>query len=105
MATLLLQKELPKLILLDEPELGLHPTAITILAGLLEKASKRTQVIVSTQSVSLVNEFDAEDIIVVEKEKGATVFKRLDAKKLESWLNDYSLGDLWDKNVIGGNPG
>ena len=104
MATLLLQKTLPQLILLDEPELGLHPTAITILAGLLKKASKRTQVIVSTQSVSLVNEFDAEDIIVVEKEKGATVFKRLDTKKLESWLNDYSLGDLWDKNVIGGNP-
>jgi len=104
MATLLLQKELPQLILLDEPELGLHPTAITILAGLLKKASKRTQVIVSTQSVSLVNEFDAEDIIVVEREKNATVFKRLDTKKLESWLNDYSLGDLWDKNVIGGNP-
>jgi predicted ATPase len=104
MATLLLQKELPQLILLDEPELGLHPTAITILAGLLKKASKRTQVIVSTQSVSLVNEFDVEDVIVVEKEKGATIFKRLDAKKLESWLNDYSLGDLWDKNVIGGNP-
>jgi predicted ATPase len=104
MATLLLQGSLPKVILLDEPELGLHPTAITILAGLLKKASKRSQVIVSTQSVSLVNEFDAEDIIVVEKENAETVFKRLDSKILETWLDTYSLGDLWDKNVIGGKP-
>lgn len=104
MATLLLQHKLPKVILLDEPELGLHPSAITILAGLLKKASKRSQVIVSTQSVSLVNEFDAEDIIVVEKENAETVFKRLDPEILESWLDSYSLGDLWDKNVIGGKP-
>lgn len=104
MATLLLQKNLAKVILLDEPELGLHPSAITILAGLLRKASLRSQVIVSTQSVSLVNEFDAEDIIVVEKQDAETVFRRLDAEKLEAWLEEYSLGDLWDKNVIGGKP-
>jgi predicted ATPase len=104
MATLLLQPNLPKIILLDEPELGLHPTAITILAGLLKKSSKRSQVIISTQSVSLVNEFDAEDIIVVEKENAGTIFKRLDPEILESWLDSYSLGDLWDKNVIGGKP-
>jgi len=104
MATLLLQKNLPFVILLDEPELGLHPTAITILSGLLKKASKRSQVIVSTQSVSLVNEFDPEDIIVVEKEGAETVFRRLDSQILESWLNDYSMGDLWDKNIIGGKP-
>lgn len=104
MATLLLQKKLPKVILLDEPELGLHPAAITILAGLLKKASKRSQVIVSTQSVSLVNEFEPEDIIVVDRNEGETAFKRLEADKLETWLNEYSLGDLWDKNVIGGNP-
>lgn len=104
MATLLLQPNLPKVILLDEPELGLHPTAITILAGLLKKASNRAQVIISTQSVSLVNEFDSEDIIVVEKEDAETVFKRLDHEILETWLDNYSLGDLWDKNVIGGKP-
>lgn len=104
MATLLLQRRLPKIILLDEPELGLHPSAITVLAGLLKKASKRSQVIVSTQSVSLVNEFEANDIVVVEREKSESVFKRLDPEKLESWLNDYSLGELWDKNIIGGKP-
>jgi predicted ATPase len=104
MATLLLQRELPKVILLDEPELGLHPSAITILCGLLKKASKRSQVIVSTQSVSIVNEFDAEEIIVVEREGGDTVFHRLESQKLEHWLNDYSLGELWDKNIIGGKP-
>jgi predicted ATPase len=104
MATLLLQPDLPKVILLDEPELGLHPSAITILSGLLKKASNRSQVIVSTQSVSLVNEFEAEDIIVVEKDKAETVFKRLDPAGLEVWLNDYSLGELWDKNILGGKP-
>lgn len=104
MATLLLQVELPHMILLDEPELGLHPSAITILAGLLKKASKRSQVIVSTQSVSLVNEFDAEDIIVVENKDAETTFQRLELEKLETWLSEYSLGDLWDKNIIGGNP-
>lgn len=104
MATLLLQEYLPKVILLDEPELGLHPSAITILSGLLKKASKRSQVIVSTQSVSLVNEFDAEDIIVVEKDKAETVFRRLDPKNLEAWLDEYSIGDLWDKNILGGKP-
>ncbi len=104
MSVLLLQPHLPKVILLDEPELGLHPSAITILAGLLKKASHRSQVIVSTQSVSLVNEFDAEDIIVVDKKDAETVFNRLDPENLESWLNEYSLGDLWDKNIIGGKP-
>ena len=104
MATLLLQPDLPGVILLDEPELGLHPSAITILSGLLKKASKRSQVIISTQSVSLVNEFEAEDIIVVEKEDAETIFRRLDPKDLEKWLDEYSLGDLWDKNILGGKP-
>lgn len=104
MAVLLLQKQLPKMILLDEPELGLHPSAITLLAGLIKKASKRSQVLVSTQSVNLVNEFEAEDIVVVERKEAETVFNRLDAEKLETWLEEYTLGDLWDKNIIGGNP-
>ena len=104
MATLLLQKNLPMLIILDEPELGLHPTAITVLAGLLRKASSRSQIIISTQSVNLVNEFEAEDIIVVDRNEGESVFNRLDPDQLENWLNTYSLGDIWEKNVIGGAP-
>ena len=104
MATLLLQKSLPGIILLDEPELGLHPSAITILAGLLKKAAKRSQVIVSTQSVSLVNEFVPDNIIVVENRGGETVFNRLEDEKLTEWLTEYTLGELWDKNVLGGKP-
>lgn len=104
LAVLLLQPDLPQVILLDEPELGLHPAALTVLASLLRKAAGRSQVIVSTQSVNLVNEFDPEDIIVVDREEGASLFHRLETEKLKSWLEQYSLGDLWDKNVIGGRP-
>jgi predicted ATPase len=104
MATLLLQPKLPPLIILDEPELGLHPTAISILAGLLKKASVRSQVLISTQSVNLVNEFEPENVIVVDREEGASVFRTLDSEKLAEWLNNYSLGDIWEKNVIGGMP-
>lgn len=106
LATLLLQptRRLPSTILLDEPELGLHPYAITVLAGLLKSAAERTQVIVSTQSVSLVNQFAAEDILVVEREQGETVFRRFDTQAIEHWLEEYGVGDLWEKNVLGGRP-
>lgn len=109
LATLLLQPNLPSLILLDEPELGLHPTALALLAGLLKKASTRTQVIVSTQSVNLVNAFSPEDIIVVDRKSepgqpGHSIFRRLKSDELTTWLTEYSLGDLWEKNVIGGTP-
>ena len=106
LATLLLQPtgRLPSTILLDEPELGLHPYAITVLAGLLKAAAQKTQVIVSTQSVSLVNQFAAEDVLVVEREQGETVFRRFDTEAVEHWLEEYGLGDLWEKNVLGGRP-
>jgi predicted ATPase len=104
LATLLLQPNLPKLILLDEPELGLHPAAITVLAGLLKKAAQRSQVIVSTQSVNLLSDFSAEDIIVVERGDNQSTFKRLDLASLSGWLTEYSLGDLWEKNILGGRP-
>ncbi len=104
LATLLLQPDMPKVIILDEPELGLHPTAISVLAGLLKNASTRSQVIISTQSVNLVNEFEPDNVIVVDREEGSSVFKTLDASKLEEWLNNYSLGDIWEKNIIGGMP-
>jgi predicted ATPase len=105
LATLLLQPELPSTILLDEPELGLHPYAITVLADLLRSAATRTQVIVSTQSVTLVNQFGPEDILIVDREDGASVFRRLTSQEIESWLDDYALGELWEKNVLGGRPG
>lgn len=103
-ATMLLQPNRPSLILLDEPELGLHPAAIQILAGLLKKASALAQLIVSTQSVALVSAFEPEDILVVEHHDKNTTFQRLEAESLNSWLSEYSLGELWEQNIIGGRP-
>ncbi len=104
LSTLLLQPDLPSLIILDEPELGLHPTAIMILASLLTEASHRTQVLVATQSVTLVNQFAPKDIIVIERDQEQSSFKRLDIKHIQDWLDEYAVGDLWEKNVIGGRP-
>lgn len=103
-ATLLLQPNLPDTILLDEPELGLHPYAITVLSELLKSASQKTQVIVSTQSVTLVNQFIPEDLIIVDREKGASLFSRPSQNEISTWLDEYGLGDLWEKNVLGGRP-
>jgi predicted ATPase len=108
LATLLLQPDLPSTILIDEPELGLHPFAIVILASLMRSAAKRTQLIISTQSVSLVNQFDSEDLLIVERRehnhKFETTIVRVDEEKLEAWLEEYTLGELWEKNVLGGRP-
>ena len=104
LATVLLQPDPPSTIVIDEPELGLHPYAIEILAELIQAASEKTQVIVSTQSPPLIDNFSIEDIIVVNREKGASTFKRLNAKELSHWLEDYSLGDLWRKNIVAGGP-
>lgn len=105
LATLLLQPEKvkPNIIIIDEPELGLHPFAITILAELVKKAAFSRQVILSTQSVELLNQFEAEDVVVVDRDEEGTDFKRLDSAKLTDWLeDDYSLGELWNKNILGG---
>ncbi|WP_448218880.1 AAA family ATPase [Endozoicomonas sp. 2B-B] len=104
LVTALLQPNPPSTIIIDEPELGLHPYAINLLGALLRSASKRMQVIISTQSVPLLNEFKLDELIVVERENGASIFKRLDADKFESWLEDYSVGELWEKNILGGRP-
>lgn len=104
LATLLLQPAPPTTILIDEPELGLHPYAIGVLASLLRSISKSRQIIVSTQSVPLLNQMDPGDVIVVDHKDGASQFSTLDAAQLADWLDDYSLGDLWEKNVIGGRP-
>ncbi len=104
LATLLLQPDLPDTILIDEPELGLHPYAVSVLASLMRSVSARTQIIVSTQSVSLVNQFEAEDLLIVEREGHETVIKDVDSQKLKEWIEEYSLGELWEKNVLGGRP-
>lgn len=106
LSTLLLQPpdRLPSTILLDEPELGLHPYAIALLANLLRSAAEHTQVIVATQSVTLVNQFEPDDIIVVERRDNQSVFDHLKPAAIHDWLDDYGLGDLWEKNVLGGRP-
>ena len=102
LATLLLQPYPPSTILIDEPELGLHPFAIAVIGGLIKKVSLTSQLIISTQSVNLVNEFSANDIIVVNRRENQSVFERQSEESLSQWLEDYSLGELWEKNVIGG---
>lgn len=104
LTTLLLQppKLQPSLILIDEPELGLHPFAITLLAEMIGAVADDKQVIVATQSAQLVSEFDPADIIVTETEDGMTTFNRLDESQLGDWLDAYSLGDLWLMNHLGG---
>jgi len=107
LATLLLQptKLQPPTIIIDEPELGLHPLAITIFAEMVQKAAVNKQVILATQSVELLDNFEVEDVIVVDNDKNGSEFKRLGEEQLRSWLdNDYTLGELWNKNIFGGRP-
>ncbi len=104
LTTLLMQPELPNTIIIDEPELGLHPFAINKLAAIIQSASVTSQIIVSTQSVNFVNEFKPEDIIIVERAEHQSVFKRLSSGELNEWLDEYSLGELWEKNLLGGRP-
>lgn len=104
LVTALLQPEPPSLIIIDEPELVLHPFALSVLAGLMKEISEEAQLIVSTQSVTLLNHFSPEDIIVVDRENGESKFRRLDSDDLASWLEDYALGELWQKNVFDGGP-
>ena len=102
--TLLLQPKPPQTIIIDEPELGLHPSAIQLLASLIKSVSHQSQVIISTQSVTFINQFEPENIVIVERKDNQSVFKRLENEALADWLNDYALGEIWEKNVIGGRP-
>jgi len=110
LATALLQPVLPPTILFDEPELGLHPYALTLLANLFQQAGTQyasyfsNQIVVSTQSAPLLNEFAPEDVIVVERSQGQSTFRRLESTHLSEWLKEYTLGELWQKNVLGGRP-
>jgi predicted ATPase len=105
LTTLLLQPELPSIIIIDEPELGLHPVAISKLAGLMKSAAQKgCQIIVSTQSVGLLNNFQPEHIVTADKKNGQSSFARLVTKDLGHWLEDYTIGELWTKSVINGQP-
>lgn len=102
LAAVLLQPSPPATIVIDEPELGLHPEAILVLGGLIRSASTRVQIILATQSPALVNEFTPEQIITADVVDGATQFNRLDAASLTGWLNDFTVGELWQKGTIRG---
>jgi len=106
LVTLLLQppERLPGLLVIDEPELGLHPSAEEVLAGLLKNAAHHTQVLAATQSAALLDHFAPQDVVVVENENGESTFTRQDPEQLRSWLKRYTLGEIWNKNLIGGRP-
>jgi predicted ATPase len=106
LTTLLLQPEdeLPGLIVVDEPELGLHPYALNVVAAMFGKASYHTQILISTQSSSFLDNFSPKDVIVVDRVEKESRFHRLHPEQLETWLDEYSLGEIWEKNVIGGGP-
>lgn len=104
LATLLMQPNPPKTIIIDEPELGLHPVAINKLTALIRKLSAKTQVIVSTQSVNFIDNFDPEDVIVTDRKDNSSTFRRLDSSELSDWIEEYSLGDMWGKNLFGAQP-
>gem|GEM_PF-115739 len=104
LTTALLQPIPPSTLIIDEPELGLHPYAIAILAELIQAASETTQLIISTQSPILIDYFEPEDIVVVNRKEGTSVFERLNKNDLSSWLDSYTLGELWQKEIISGGP-
>ena len=97
-------EDLPRLIIVDEPELGLHPYALNVIASLFQSASHHAQVLLSTQSGAFLDHFDVEDVIIVERDGESSKFLRPNAEELKDWLQDYSLGEIWAKNVIGAGP-
>lgn len=105
LATALLQPNPPATIVIDEPELGLHPFALELLASLVKEAATRTQIIISTQSPALLNSFEPEDVVVVDRVSGASRFLRLEEAGLKDWLDDFTLGELVQKNIIEAGPG
>ena len=107
LVTLLMQpnsSSIPRLICIDEPELGLHPAAIELLGSLLKNASKNSQIIISTQSSALVDCFSVDDIVVVNRKEGESVFERLDEKRYQKWLEEFTVSELWNTNIFGGRP-
>lgn len=97
-------KDLPTVLFLDEPELGLHPSAIDAVAGLIKAASSQCQVFIATQSISLVNNFDLVDLVVIDRKSRSSEFSRPDSENLKLYLEEFSTGQIWEKNIIGGRP-
>jgi len=97
-------KDFPSVLFLDEPELGLHPTAIDTVAGLIKSASSNCQVFIATQSIGLVNNFELDDLVVIERKGRCSEYKRPDSEALEVYLEEFSTGQIWEKNIIGGRP-
>lgn len=104
LATALLQPKPPATVLIDEPELGLHPYAIKVLAELIRSAGERAQLVISTQSPTLLDHFEPKEIVVVNRSDGASTFARIDSHELGDWLETYSVGELWQKDVVRGGP-
>jgi len=102
LAAALLQPDPPSTIIIDEPELGLHPEAISLLGELMKNAATRSQLIIATQSPLLLDQFSLADVVIVSRRDGQSVFERLNREDYNVWLEDYSVGELWAKNVIRG---
>ncbi len=108
LATLLLQPEetMPYVIIIDEPELGLHPYAIDQLTEMIKDASLHAQIIVATQSPAIIDGFSADDVTIIERDaiSQSSIARKLNSEDYKEWLNEYTLSELWDKNIIGGRP-
>lgn len=104
LVTLLMQPNPPAIIIIDEPEIGLHPQALNKLASIVKKTSLNCQIVICTQSNYLVDNFAPEDVLVVDRKDNATEFRRLKSEQLNTWLEEYSLGEIWEMNIIGGQP-
>lgn len=104
LATALLQPNPPATMIFDEPELGLHPSAIALLTSMMFSIAQDTQILVSTQSSTMLSRFTPENVLIVEQRDGSSKFRRLESGELDMWLDEYSLGQLWEKNILGGRP-